>query len=335
MKIAVVFDTPHADWEDADFKREVEAKAEEAEYDVARALMAKGHEVLMIGIQDQVGPLLDRLAAFQPKLVFNGCEGFRGHARHEYAVAAVLEMHGYRHTGSPPTALLVARNKSLTKKVLAYHGIRVPAFAEFHPGEKPVRPSELRFPLIVKPLLEDASVGIAQASVVEDDESLAERVRFIHEKFSQAAIVEELIEGRELYVGLIGNDEVDVLPIVEMTFGEPETGEHRIATYKAKWDEEYRKRKRIKNVFAKGLSEEITAKIGETCTTAYDALWLQDYGRIDLRLAHDDEVYVLEVNPNPFLAAEHEMANAAEKAGMDYNEFIQRIVDEAMARDQA
>lgn len=335
MKIAVVFDTPHADWEDADFKREVEAKAEEAEYDVARALMAKGHEVLMIGIQDQVGPLLDRLAAFQPKLVFNGCEGFRGHARHEYAVAAVLEMHGYRHTGSPPTALLVARNKSLTKKVLAYHGIRVPAFAEFHPGEKPVRPSELRFPLIVKPLLEDASVGIAQASVVEDDESLAERVRFIHEKFSQAAIVEELIEGRELYVGLIGNDEVDVLPIVEMTFGEPETGEHRIATYKAKWDEEYRKRKRIKNVFAKGLSEEIAAKIGETCTTAYDALWLQDYGRIDLRLAHDDEVYVLEVNPNPFLAAEHEMANAAEKAGMDYNEFIQRIVDEAMARDQA
>lgn len=335
MKIAVVFDTPHADWEDADFKREVEAKAEEAEYDVARALMAKGHEVLMIGIQDQVGPLLDRLAAFQPKLVFNGCEGFRGHARHEYAVAAVLEMHGYRHTGSPPTALLVARNKSLTKKVLAYHGIRVPAFAEFHPGEKPVRPSELRFPLIVKPLLEDASVGIAQASVVEDDESLAERVRFIHEKFSQAAIVEELIEGRELYVGLIGNDEVDVLPIVEMTFGEPETGEHRIATYKAKWDEEYRKRKRIKNVFAKGLSEEITAKIGETCTTAYDALWLQDYGRIDLRLAHDDEVYVLEVNPNPFLAAEHEMANAAEKAGMDYNELIQRIVDEAMARDQA
>lgn len=172
MKIAVVFDTPHADWEDADFKREVEAKAEEAEYDVARALMAKGHEVLMIGIQDQVGPLLDRLAAFQPKLVFNGCEGFRGHARHEYAVAAVLEMHGYRHTGSPPTALLVARNKSLTKKVLAYHGIRVPAFAEFHPGEKPVRPSELRFPLIVKPLLEDASVGIAQASVVEDDEKI-------------------------------------------------------------------------------------------------------------------------------------------------------------------
>src|SRR5881409_1482118 len=133
-------------------------------------------------------------------------------------------------TGSSPTGLLVARNKSLTKKILAYHGIRVPAFAEFHPGEKPLRPSELRFPLIVKPLLEDASIGIAQASVVEDDGSLADRVKFIHEKFNQAAIVEELIEGRELYVGLLGNDKLQVLPIVEMTFGEAEAAEQRIAT---------------------------------------------------------------------------------------------------------
>ncbi|MGH7569005.1 MAG: D-alanine--D-alanine ligase family protein [Gemmatimonadales bacterium] len=333
MKIAVVFDTPHPDWDDAEYRREVaEGKVEEAEYDVGRALLAKGHDVLMVGIQEDLGRLLERLAAFQPKLVFNGCEAFRGHARYEYAVAAVLEMHGYRHTGSSPTALLVARNKSLTKKVLAYHGIRVPAFAEFHPGEKPMRPSELRFPLIVKPLLEDASVGIAQASVVEDDESLAERVRFIHDKHTQAAIVEELIEGRELYVGLLGNDRLEVLPIVEMTFGEPETGEHRIATYKAKWDEDYRKRKQIKNVFARGLSDAVTAKIGEICTTAFHALWLQDYGRVDLRLTHDDEVYVLEVNPNPFVACEHELANAAEKAGMKYADFIQRIVDEALAR---
>jgi D-alanine-D-alanine ligase len=169
--------------------------------------------------------------------------------------------------------------------------------------------------------------------VVEDDDSLTERVKFIHEKFSQAAIVEELIEGRELYVGLLGNATPEVLPIVEMTFGEAEAGEHRIATYKAKWDEEYRKRKRIRNVFAKGLSETVTAKIGEICTTAFRAVWLQDYGRIDLRLTHDDEVYVLEVNPNPFIAQEHEMASAAEKAGMSYAAFVQRIVDEAVKRD--
>jgi len=333
MKIAVVFDTLHPDWTDVDYQREVEAGAEEAEYDVARALLASGHEVRMVGVADQLEPLLAALAAFQPKLVFNGCESFRGRARHEYAIAGVLEMHDYRYTGSPPTALLVARNKSLTKKILGYHGIHVPAFAEFHPGEKAVRPSELRFPLIVKPLLEDASVGIAQASVVDDDESLVERVKFIHEKFTQAAIVEELVEGRELYAGLIGNAKLDVLPIVEMTFGDPDPADHRIATYKAKWDEEYRKRKGIRNVFAKGLSDPVTAKIGEICRTAFHALWLQDYGRIDLRLTHDDEVYVLEVNPNPFIAREHEMATAAERAGMSYQEFVQRIAQEALKRD--
>ena len=332
MKIAVIFDSPHPEWEDEAFKREVDQKVEEAEYDVARALMAGGHDVLMIGIGDDVSPLLSKLAAFQPKLVFNGCEGFRKNARHEYAIAALLDMYGYRYTGSSPTALLVARNKSLTKKVLAFHGIRVPAFAEFHEGDELVRPSELRFPLIVKPLLEDASIGIAQASVVEDDVSLKQRIEFIHAKYHQAAIVEELVEGREVYVGLIGNDDVEVLPLTEMTFGEPETTEHRIATYKAKWDEDYRKRKKIRNVFAKGVSEELTRRIGEICSTAFHALWLQDYGRVDVRLAHDDEVYVLEVNPNPFIADEHELAEAAKKSGLKYNAFIQRIVDEAMAR---
>ena len=332
MKIAVIFDSPHPEWEDEAFKREVEEKVEEAEYDVARALMAGGHDVLMIGIGDDVSPLLSKLAAFQPKLVFNGCEGFRKNARHEYAIAALLDMYGYRYTGSSPTALLVARNKSLTKKVLAFHNIRVPAFAEFHEGDALVRPSELRFPLIVKPLLEDASIGIAQASVVEDDQSLKQRIEFIHSKYHQAAIVEELVEGREVYVGLIGNDDVEVLPLTEMTFGEPETTDHRIATYKAKWDEDYRKRKKIRNVFAKGVSEELTRRIGEICSTAFHALWLQDYGRVDVRLAHDDEVYVLEVNPNPFIADEHELAEAAKKSGLKYNAFIQRIVDEALAR---
>ena len=284
-------------------------------------------------MHDRLAPLLERLMEFQPKVVFNNCEGFGGRAQHEYVVAGVLEMYGFRYTGSSPTALLIARNKSLTKKVLAYHGIRIPAFAEFSPGEKPVRPSELRFPLIVKPMLEDASVGISQASVVEDDESLAERVRFIHEKFSQAAIVEELIEGRELYVGLLGNTAPETLPFVELTFGADDSGAHRIATYKAKWDAEYRKRKRIRNTFAKGLSDQVSARISEICTTAFRALRLQDYGRVDLRLTHDDEVYVLEVNPNPFLARENEMADAAEKAGLGYEQFVQRIVDEALRRD--
>src|SRR5438034_1610608 len=230
----------------------------------------------------------------------------------------------------PPGYWSRATNRSRRRSSRTTASVSLPS-----PSSTPARsrwPSELRFPLIVKPLLEDASIGIAQASVVEDDGSLADRVKFIHEKFNQAAIVEELIEGRELYVGLLGNDKLQVLPIVEMTFGEAEAAEQRIATYKAKWDEEYRKRKRIKNVFATGLAADLTAKIGDLCATAFHALWLQDYGRVDLRLTHGDEVYVLEVNPNPFLAFEHEMANAAEKAGLSYDEFIQRIVDEAMKR---
>ena len=332
MKIAVVFDSLTPGWDDAEYKKEIAAKKEEeAEYDVARALLAKGHDVHLIGIGDDLNPMLEHLAAFQPKVVFNGVEAFRGTARHEYGVAAVLEMHGYRHTGSSPTGLLVARNKSLTKKILSFHGIRVPAFAEYKAGEKVVRPSELRFPLIVKPLLEDASIGISKASVVESDEALAERVKFVHEKFNQAAIVEELIEGREIYAGLVGNDTLQVLPLVELTFGE-ESGDLPIATYKAKWDEEYRKKKKIRNVFAKGLSEDVQARIAELCATAFHALWLRDYGRVDLRFTHDEEVYVLEVNPNPFLAEENEMADAAAKAGMNYPDFIQRIVDEALAR---
>jgi D-alanine-D-alanine ligase len=334
VKVAVVFDTLHPEWEEADYQREVAAGTEEAEYDVARALAANGHEVCLVGVQQALGPMLERLAAFQPKVVFNGCESFAGAARHEYAIAAVLEMHGYRYTGSSPTGLLVARNKSLTKKILAYHGIRVPAFAEFGPGERAVRPSELRFPLIVKPLLEDASIGIAQASVVDDDASLEERVSFIHEKYRQAAIVEELVEGRELYVGLLGNAKLEVLPIIELTFGDQDPGDHRIATFKAKWDEDYRRRKGIRNVFAKGLPPDVTARIAGACSTAFRALSLQDYGRVDVRLAHDHEVYVLEVNPNPFLAQAHEMADAAEKAGMSYPQFVERIVEAALERSR-
>jgi D-alanine-D-alanine ligase len=332
VKVAVVFDTPHPDWEDTDYKREIaDGKVQEAEYDVARALMQNDHEVRLVGVVDDVRHLVDHLAAFDPLLVFNCCEGFRGSAQYEYAVAAVLEMHGWRHTGSTPTALLVARNKSMSKKILKHHGIRVPEFATFHPGDAFLRPSTLRFPLIVKPLFEDASVGIAQASVVSDDESLAERVGFIHEKFKQAAIAEELIEGRELYVGLIGNNEIEMLPVVELNFGTLPTAEQRIVTYKAKWDDEYRERHNIRSGFAR-LSEAVRAKIRELCETAFHALWLQDYGRLDLRLTHDHEVYVLEANPNPFIAQGHELANAAEKAGMSYRAFVQRIVDEAMHR---
>jgi D-alanine-D-alanine ligase len=220
----------------------------------------------------------------------------------------------------------------MSKKILAFHDIRVADFAVFHPGEGLVRPSNLRYPLIVKPLLEDASLGIAQSSVVSDDEGLGERITFIHEKFNQGAIAEELIEGRELYVGLLGNGDVEMLPVIEMDFGKLDTAERRIATWKAKWDEDYRKQQEIRTVFARRLAPELLEKLKQVCTTAFHALGFCDYGRLDLRLTHDDELYVLEANPNPFIAREHEMAMAAEKAGMKYGEFIERILQEAKKR---
>jgi D-alanine-D-alanine ligase len=333
MKVAVAFDSLHPEWEDEDYRNHIaETKPDEAEYDVARALMDQGHDVRFVGVRDDARQLLERLAAFKPDIVFNCSEGFRDDSHLDYTVAAVLEMHGYRYTGCSATALLVARNKSMSKKILAFHGIRVSDFAVFHAGEGFVRPSSLRYPLIVKPLLEDASLGIAQSSVVSDDEGLAERITFIHEKFSQAAIAEELIEGRELYVGMIGNDSVEMLPVIELDFGKLDTAERRIATWKTKWDEEYRKQQEIRTVFARRLSPELLEKLHQVCETAYHALGFQDYGRLDLRLTHDDEFYVLEANPNPFIAREHEMAMAAEKAGMKYGEFIERIVKEAMKR---
>ena len=334
MKVAVVFDTLHPEWEDADYKREVEAQVDEAEYEVAEALMEKGHDVRMIGIKDDIRPLVEKLAEFGPELVFNCCEGFRGDSHYEYAVAAVLEAYGYRHTGSPATALLVARNKSMSKKILAFHGIRVPDFATFHRGDEFLRPSALRYPLIVKPLLEDASIGISQASVVSDHSGLAERVAFVHEQFNQPAIAEEFVDGRELYVSILGNGErLEILPLVEMVWDKHTTKpEERIATRLAKWDTDYRARKGIRNVFARPVSQRARQQITAICSTAYRALWLRDYARLDVRLTRDGDVWVIEANANPFISYGHDMANAAEKAGLRYEAFVNRIVDEAIRR---
>jgi hypothetical protein len=219
MRIAVVFDTPNDGWEDEDFKREVAAEVDEAEYEVAEALMEYGHDVLLVGVHDDLHHMFVRLAGFRPELVFNCAEAFHERPRLDYILPALLEAEGYHYTGSPPTSLQITRNKAMSKKLLAYHGVPVPRFVTFRRTEKVSAAPEIPFPLIVKPLQEDASAGIAQASIVQDLETLAERVHFIHESFSQPAIAEEFIDGRELYVSVLGNgDRLEVLPIIEMVF---------------------------------------------------------------------------------------------------------------------
>jgi D-alanine-D-alanine ligase len=332
MKIAVVFDTLLAGLEHKDFQEELEAEVPEAEYEVAEALMENGHEVHLIGFHDNLRRLLDRLEDFDPDFVFNATESYMGKARYDYAVTALLEMKGYRYSGSPPEALLLARDKPNSKKILAWHSVNVPRFAVYAPGDKADLGEEMGFPVIVKPTHEDASVGISQSSVVSDVESLKERVDFIHRNLNQSAIAEEMIEGRELYVGILGNHRLQVLPIVELAFDKIQEEEKKIATYSAKWDLDYRERWGIKNIFARRIGDSTKAEIMRVSKLAYRALGLRDYGRIDLRLTRDQQVYILEANPNPYIAYGEDMANAAERDGLDYYQFIERIVREALSR---
>lgn len=335
MKVAVVFDTPHPGWRHEDFYREMLAQGEEpeAEYEVAEALLAYEHEVRLIGVHNDLRHLLDELEAFGPDLVFNGAEGFRDDCRLDYVFAAALEAAGYAYTGSPPEALLVTRNKAMSKKVLAWHGLRVPGFVTYR-LDLPFRAPELAYPLIVKPVAEDASAGIARASVVQDENELRDRVQFIHATFAQPAIAEEFIEGRELYVGVLGNgDGLEVLPVVEMVFDkEKNTPEERIATKHAKWHDGYRERRGIRNVFARPIAQAAREEIEALCRTAFHALHLRDYARFDLRLTEDQEVWLIEANANPFISFGHDMANAAEKMGLDYYAFINRIARDALGR---
>jgi len=342
MRIAVVFDTPYVEWtpdqhaaqmvKDLANQRNVEP---EMEYQVAQALQKNGHDVLMLGVHDDLRDMSARLADWKPDLVFNATEAFLDNSELDYLIPALLESEGYRYTGAPPLALLVTRNKGMSKKILAYHGVKVPAFHSYRVGEKPRADIALRFPLIVKPLQTDASEGIAQASIVHDPGTLAERVAFVHERFGQPAIAEEYIEGRELYATMLGNGaKVEILPIVEMVFDTAGSRpEDRIATQSAKWDMGYRKRRGIRNVFARRMSKATRERLEATCFASYRALWLRDYARIDVRLAPDGEIWFIEANANPFLSYGHDSAEAAHKAGLKYQAFIERIVEEAMARD--
>ena len=334
LKVLVLFDGVQPTPIDADLSAEMKTEEWETEANVMAALKELGHNAEHLAIFDDVDLVRQKMESFQPDLLFNLVEQFKNNPGFDQNVVSLLEMLGVPFTGCGSTGLTLCKHKGISKKILGHHGIPTPNFLVIPRGQRIGSP-KLKFPILVKPVKEEASYGISRNSFVETDEAFRERVGFVHEKYKSDAIAEEYIEGRELYVSIMGNVKLTVLPIRELVFKEVPPNEPRIATYKAKWDEEYRKRKKIRNTFAKGLSDDVATKIADTCSTAFHALWLQDYGRVDLRLAHDEEVYVLEVNPNPFVARENEMADAAEKAGMSYPDFIERIVDEALARDPA
>jgi D-alanine-D-alanine ligase len=331
LKVLALFDAVAPTTLDQDLTAELQTEDWKTERDVLAALRELGHETHYLAIHDDLHLLREKLGVFAPDAIFNLADQFKNNRAFDQGIASFLEMQGVPFTGCGSSGLMLCKHKGISKKILGYHRIRVPEFALIPRGRRLARPRHLRFPILVKPLKEEASLGISQASLVDNDEQLSERIQFIHEKFDNDVIAEEYIEGRELYVSVMGNHRLAVFPIRELVFREVPTDEPKIATYKAKWDEEYRKRWGLENRFAEGLSEALTRQIEQACRRIYHLLTIDGYARIDLRLTARDEIFFIEANPNPILANDEDFAQSAAKAGVPYPRLIDRITRLGMA----
>ena len=297
------------------------------EYDVISTLRAMGHEVQTLGVHDDLGDIRRAATDWKPQIAFNLLEGFDDIAIFDQNVVSHLELLKLPYTGCNPRGLVLARDKSLSKKLLAYHRIPVPEFEVFRIGRPIRRPKRLAFPLIVKSLTQEASIGISQASVVDADEKLQERVAFIHDSIGTAAIVERYVEGRELYVGVLGNQQLQALPVWELFFTNMPPDAKRIATDRVKWSVKYQKKYGIESGPARELDESTAARLQHLCRRAYRALELSGYARIDLRLDEAGNAWVLEANPNPQIARGEDFAASAQSAGLSYEAVLQRIIN--------
>jgi D-alanine-D-alanine ligase len=295
------------------------------EYDVIETLREIGHDVRVLGIHDDLIGIRPTVGLFKPHIVFNLMEAFAGVTTFDQNVVSYLELLRLPYTGCNPRGLILARDKALSKKLLAYHRIPVPDFTVVRRGRRPLLSKKLHFPLIVKSLFFEASAGISQASVVENADQLVRRVQFIHDNLGTAAIVEQFIDGRELYVGVIGNERLDVFPVWEMSFAQMPDNKWRIATERVKWSTQYQKKHGIMTEVAT-LDAAAIDRIQRVAKRTYRALDLSGYARIDLRMDDQGGVYVLEANPNPNLAYGEDFAESAEMSGVSYERLLDRIL---------
>jgi D-alanine-D-alanine ligase len=335
LKVLALFDAFAPTTIDQDLSEELKTVDWKTEADVLAALATLGHTVEYLAIFDDLDLLRRKFESFAPDVIFNLADQFKNKRAYDQAIVSFLEMQGVPFTGCGSTGLTLCKHKGISKKILGYHRIHVPDFVMISRGARIARPRRLKFPILVKPLKEEASLGISQASFVESDEQFRERVLFVHEKYEGDVIAEEYIEGRELYVSILGNQRLQVFPIRELIFREVPPDEPKIATYRAKWDEEYRKRWGLQNQFAEGLDPALVADIERTCRRIYRLLAIDCYARLDLRLTARNELYFIEANPNPILAADEDFALSAEKGGLPYPQLIERITRLGMntARD--
>jgi D-alanine-D-alanine ligase len=326
LKVLALFDAGEPTAIDHDLTEELKTEDWKTEANILAALRELGHTTDYLVIHDNLDALRQKLQSFEADVIFNLADEFRNNRAFDQNIVSFLEMHGIRFTGCGSTGLTLCKHKAISKKILGYHRIRVPEFTTIPRGKRIGRPRQLKFPILIKPLKEEASYGISQASFVENDDQFKERVQFIHEKLGQDAIAEEYIEGRELYVSILGNHRLQVFPIRELVFKEVPPDEPKIATYRAKWDEEYRKRWGLQNQFAEKLDPAVVGQIEKTCKHIYHLLTIDGYARIDLRMTPQNELYFIEANPNPILAADEDFGQSALKAGLSYSQLVERIV---------
>lgn len=296
------------------------------EHDVIRTLRRVGHEVRVLGVLDSLTELRSAITEWKPDVVFNLLEEFNGIVTYDQHVVAFLELMQQPYTGCNPRGLLLSRDKPLTKQLLSYHRIPTPQFALLRKGIKFRAPKRMRYPLFVKSATEDASLGIAQASVVEDGAHLEERVAFIHDQVGTDALVEEYIAGREVYVGVFGNERLTRLPVRELHFGSLPGHQATIATRKIKWDRKYQEKYGIDWRTATDLPPAVEATLDRLSRRIYRALGLSGYARMDFRIRENGEVFVLEANANPNIGEGEDFAQSALKAGIGYQDLLNRII---------
>src|SRR5437773_7050833 len=295
------------------------------EFDVISTLKSMGHEVYPVGLASDLAVIARAREEHKPQIAFNLLEDFEGQALFDQHVVSYLELLKQPYTGCNPRGLTIAHYKALTKKILSYHRIAVPGFAVFPMGQKVARPRRLAFPLFVKSIVEEGSVGIAQASVVNDDDKLAERVEFIHRQTSSHAIAEQYIEGREIYGSVIGNRNLQTYTPWELVINNLPDGALNIATGRLKWNSDYQKKVGLVTKPA-DLAPELQRKLELLSKRIYRHLCLSGYARLDYRMTHDGEFYLLESYPNPQIAMNEDFADSAAHSGLDYSQLLQKII---------
>jgi D-alanine-D-alanine ligase len=331
LRIGVLYDF----WWDEDETREGAARPkrkapDEDVQEVYEALKRKGHSPVFLRLDGTPTSLIE-LAQSETDLVFNLVESFGGNDSCDSNVAAYLELLGRRFTGTGAHGLFLAQEKALAKKIFAFHGIHTPYFATVYRGRTD-HAHDIQFPVIVKPAREDGSIGIQFGAVCGSIKELMERIDYIHAEFDTPALIEEYIEGREIYVGVLGNERPLALPVVELDLSRLPEGTPKIAGSEVKWEEDTEAYRTTHPFFPDDLGDDLTARLQSAAIQAFQALELRDYGRIDFRVAADGTIHVLEVNPNPYLLPSAEFSMAAKKAGRSYADLIGEIVDLSLAR---